>query len=111
MGPVAPAVVGPAGPAGQAVAALAGPAALALAGPAALALVDLMVVVQVDPADVDLMDPVVAPVGLAARVMTEALVANAAPAARMEDAAPVGLPTRRGSWSMRWNSMRTEMAC
>ena len=103
MGPVAPAVVGPAGPAGQAVA--------ALAGPAALALVDLMVVVQVDPADVDLMDPVVAPVGLAARVMTEALVANAAPAARMEDAAPVGLPTRRGSWSMRWNSMRTEMAC
>lgn len=94
-----------------------GPVALevvAPADPAALALVvqaDLMVVVQADPADVDLMDPVVAPVGLAARVMTEVLVANAAPAARMEDAAPVGLRIRRGSWSMRWSSMRTEMAC
>lgn len=61
--------------------------------------------VDVDPVDVDLMDPVVA------RVMTEVLVANAALVARMEAAAPVGLPIRRGSSSMRWSSMRTEMAC
>lgn|GEM_PF-5478808 len=102
------------GPVALEVVALAG---LEVADPAVLAPVvqaDLMAVVQADPADVDLMDPVVAPVGLAARGMTVVLVANAAlvaPAVRMGDAAPVGLPIRRGSWSMRWSSMRTEMAC
>jgi hypothetical protein len=96
-------------PVDPAVAGQEDPAVLALAGqedPAVLAPVvqaDLM-----DPVDVDLMDPVVA---LVARVMTEVLVANAALVARMEDAAPVGLPIRRGSSSMRWSSMRTEMAC
>jgi len=90
------------------------PAVAGQEDPAVLAPVvqaDLMDPVDVDlmdPVDVDLMDPVVA---LVARVMTEVLVANAALVARMEDAAPVGLPIRRGSSSMRWSSMRTEMAC
>lgn len=62
-------------------------------------------------APADLMVPVVVPVGLAAQAMAEGLAVNAAPAARTEVAAPLGLPIRRGSLSTRWSSMRTGMAC